>query len=161
TSLQSRLGGRLHRNRRSAVALVVIAVAVALTLAACGGSSKGVKAFSADDLTALPQQDWITNGGTVFNQRYSPLDEIDRSNVGELKGVWRIHLNSATAFKYSGETQPLVNDGIADLSTGESDVFALDVETGKTIWQYSGNLDQEINTVCCRVRRRCGCGGEL
>jgi alcohol dehydrogenase (cytochrome c) len=128
---------------------VVIAVAVALTHAACGGSSKGVKAFSADDLTALPQQDWITNGGTVFNQRYSPLDEIDRSNVGELKGVWRIHLNSATAFKYSGETQPLVNDGIAYLSTGASDVYALDVETGKTIWQYSGNLDQEINTVCC------------
>ena len=150
TSLQSPLGGRLHRtNPRSALALVLIGVAAALTLTACGGSSKGVAAFSAEDLTALPQQDWITNGGTVFNQRYSPLDEIDRSNVAELKGVWRIHLKSATAFKYSGETQPLVNDGIAYLSTGASDVFALDVETGKTIWRYSGNLDQEINTVCC------------
>lgn len=150
TSLQSRLGGRLHRrNRRSAVALVLIGVAAALTLTACGGSSKGVAAFSADDLTALPQQDWITNGGTVFNQRYSPLDEINRSNVAELKGVWRIHLKSATAFKYSGETQPLVHNGIAYLSTGASDVFALDVGTGKTIWRYSGNLDQEINTVCC------------
>ena len=86
TSLQSRLGGRLHRRyRRSVVALVLIGVAAALTLAACGGSTKGVTAFTADDLTALPQQDWITNGGTVFNQRYSPLDEIDRSNVADSK----------------------------------------------------------------------------
>ena len=60
-----------------------------------------------------------------------------------------IHLKSATAFKYSGETQPLVHDGIAYLSTGASDVFALDVESGKTIWKYEGNLDDEINTVCC------------
>ena len=35
------------------------------------------------------------------------------------------------------------------MSTGASDVFALDVESGKTIWKYDGNLDDEINTVCC------------
>ena len=151
TSLQSRPERSCapRRHRRPVVGLVLILVAAALTLASCGGSTKGVSAFTADELTALPQQDWITNGGTVFNQRYSPLDQINRSNVADLKGVWRIHLNSATAFKYSGETQPLVHDGIAYLSTGASDVFALDVESGKTIWRYTGNLDQSINTVCC------------
>jgi quinohemoprotein ethanol dehydrogenase len=150
TNLQSRLGGRLRSGqRRPVVGLAVIVVATALGLAACGGSTKGVSAFTADDLTALPQQDWITNGGTLFNQRYSPLDEIDRSNVADLKGVWRVHLKSATAFKYSGETQPLVHGDTIYLSTGASDVFALDVESGKTIWQYKGNLDDGINTVCC------------
>jgi quinohemoprotein ethanol dehydrogenase len=148
--LQSRLGDHLRRShRRPDVGLALIIVAAALTFAGCGGSTKGVSAFSTEELTALPQQDWITNGGTVFNQRYSPLDEINPSNVADLKGVWRIHLKSATAFKYSGETQPLVHDGIIYLSTGASDVFALDVESGKTIWQYAGNLDESINTVCC------------
>jgi quinohemoprotein ethanol dehydrogenase len=149
-SFQSRLRDSLRRQRRLPIAgLLVLVSAAALTLAGCGGSTKAVPAFTADELTALPQQDWLTNGGTLFNQRYSPLDQIDRSNVADLKGVWRTHLSSATAFKYSGETQPLVHDGVIYLSTGASDVFALDVESGKTIWQYEGNLDQSINTVCC------------
>ena len=122
------LRGSLRRTHRAPLVGFALLVAAVLTLTGCGGSSKDVAAFTADDLTALPQQDWITNGGTVFNQRYSPLDKINRSNVADLKGVWRIHLKSATAFKYSGETQPLVHNGIAYLSTGASDVFALDVE---------------------------------
>ena len=161
SSWQSR-SSRLRRGHRlSVVGVVVILAAAALTLAACGGSTKSVSAFTADELTALPQEDWITNGGTVFNQRYSPLDQVNRSNVADLKGVWRSHLNSATAFKYSGETQPLVHDGIAYLSTGASDVFALDVETGKTIWKYEGQPRPEhqhrllrLDEPWCRDRRR-------
>ncbi len=42
-------------------------------------------AFSARQLTALPEDHWITNGGTLFNQRYSPLSQISRSNVAGLK----------------------------------------------------------------------------
>ena len=122
-----------------------------MMLAGCGGSGddEAIPAFTADELTALPEQDWITNGGTVFNQRYSPLDQINPSNVSDLKGVWRIHLGSATEAKYSGEAQPLVHDGVAYISTGASDVFALDVESGKTIWKYEGKLFDEITTVCC------------
>jgi alcohol dehydrogenase (cytochrome c) len=130
---------------------LLIAMA-ALIVAGCGSSadgSKDIAAFTNDQLTALPEQDWITNGGTLFNQRYSPLDQINRSNVSDLKGVWRSHLGSATDAKYSGETQPLVHNGIAYLSTGESDVFALDVKSGETIWKYEGNLEDEISTVCC------------
>ena len=68
-----------HRkqHRRYAVLLVLMAAVACVALTACGGSNKDVPAFSADELTTLPQQDWITNGGTVFNQRYSPLDEIN------------------------------------------------------------------------------------
>jgi quinohemoprotein ethanol dehydrogenase len=140
-----------HRkqHRRRAVLLVLMASATCVALTACGGSDKGVPAFSADDLTTLPEQDWITNGGTLLNQRYSPLDEINTSNVADLKGVWRVHLGSATASKYSGEAQPLIHDGVAYLSTGASDVFALDADSGKTIWKYEGHLNDEISTVCC------------
>ena len=138
-----------------------MAAAACVALTACGGSNKGVPAFSADDLTTLPKQDWITNGGTVFNQRYSPLDEINTLECLRLKGVWRIHLGSATEAKYSGEAQPLVHDGVAYVSTGASDVFALDVESGKTIWKYKGNLDRRDldrllrldESRCCDRRR--------
>src|ERR1700761_8347174 len=44
--------------------------------------------FSTGDLNAPAKDDWITNGGSLANQRYSALDQIDTSNVSQLKGVW-------------------------------------------------------------------------
>jgi len=107
-------------------------------------------AFSTDDLAALPTDNWITNGGSLSNDRYSPLDQIDTGNVGQVKGVWETHLDkSATAAKYSAETQPVVYDGVAYISTGQDDVFALSVDTGKILWKYTGDLNESISTVCC------------
>lgn len=106
--------------------------------------------FSAGVLAELPRQDWATNGGNLLNQRYSPLDQIDRSNVAELKGQWHIHLNgSGNGPQYSGEAQPLVKDGVAYIVTGADDVFAVDVETGEIRWQYVANLPEGMTTVCC------------
>lgn len=149
--------------RRVFPALLLIVLA-ALALAACGGDGdddskekaapkleypKTAPAFDADYLTALPKEHWITNGGTIANDRYSPLDEINSKNVDKLKGKWKISLGSATAAKYSAESQPLVYDGVMYVSTGQNDVFALDVETGAVKWKYTGALDQKISTVCC------------
>jgi quinohemoprotein ethanol dehydrogenase len=106
-------------------------------------------AFTAADLTAEPTTAWLTNGGTVFNQRYSPLDEITADNVARLRGVWTAHLGSATAAKYSAEGQPIVYDGVIYVPTGDDDVFAVDVDTGKVRWHYDSQIDQTIGTVCC------------
>jgi quinohemoprotein ethanol dehydrogenase len=107
-------------------------------------------AFTAAELAAAPRTGWITNGGSTWNQRYSPLDEIDTSNVKDLKGVWRIHLRkSAVAAKYSAESQPVVYKGTLYVSTGEDDVFAVDVKSGKIVWRYRGKLNQAISTICC------------
>jgi len=106
-------------------------------------------AFSARQLTALPEDGWITNGGTLFNQRYSPLSQISRSNVAGLKGVWEVHLNSAMERKYRGEAQPLVYRGVIYVISAADDVFAIEVKSGRVIWKYEAHLDPEINTVCC------------
>ena len=59
--------------------------------------------FSAAALAALPTTSWPTNGGNLYNQRYSPLTAINRTNVAQLKGVWRARLRgSGTAPQYSG-----------------------------------------------------------
>src|SRR5690606_34065080 len=44
-------------------------------------------AFSVDELMRLPAQNWITNGGNLYNQRYSSLDRINRDNVDDVKAV--------------------------------------------------------------------------
>ena len=107
-------------------------------------------AFSGERLASLPVEDWITNGGNAYNQRYSPLDEIDRSNVSQLRGVWRTHLNgSGLDNQYSGEAQPIVYEGVVYIVTGADDVFAVSVESGEHLWSYEANLDPAIDVICC------------
>ncbi|MDX6535614.1 MAG: quinohemoprotein ethanol dehydrogenase [Gaiellales bacterium] len=105
--------------------------------------------LSDKDLTTEPTSAWLTNGGTLFNQRYSPLSAIDTSNVQDLKGVWMTHLGSGTAAKYSAEGQPIVYNGVIYIPTGNDDVFAVDVKTGKMRWKYESSIDQKIATICC------------
>ncbi len=99
---------------------------------------------------AAPTANWPTNGGNWYNQRYSPLTKIDRSNVANLKGVWRTRLRgSGIGTKYSGEAQPIVYDGVVYVVTGADDVFALGVESGEILWSYAANLDASNDVVCC------------
>jgi len=106
--------------------------------------------FSAARLTAPPSANWPTNGGNLYNQRYSPLTAINRSNITQVKGVWRTRLHgSGSAPQYSGFAQPIVYDGIAYISTGANDVFALSVDSGEILWQYLATLDPAITSVCC------------
>ena len=111
------------------------------------GSGSG---FSGDELKALPIDGWITNGGNVYNQRYSPLTDITPDNIGELKGVWRARLDgSGVGLKYSGEATPIVHEGVVYVVTGADDVFAISVDSGERLWKYEADLDQSISTVCC------------
>ena len=106
--------------------------------------------FSAAKLTEHSKTSWPTNGGNLYNQRYSPLTSINRTNVARLKGVWRSRLRgSGTAPQYSGFAQPLVYDGVAYVSTGANDVFALSIDSGEILWQYEAKLDPNITSVCC------------
>ncbi len=89
-------------------------------------------AFTAKELTALPTNAWITNGGNLYNQRFSPLKQINRESVKKLKGKWRTHLEgSGLGATFSGQGQPIVHDGVIYMSTGASDAFALSVETDR------------------------------
>jgi len=94
--------------------------------------------------------DWPTNGGDWYNRRYSPLEEIDRDNVADLKGVWHARLNrSGIGAKYSAEAQPIYYGGILYIATAANDVFALDVDSGEIVWTYEANLNADISTICC------------
>lgn len=130
-----------------------VALLAALPLAAQASPpavSKPAPAFTAQQLEALPTDRWVTNGGNLFNQRYSPLTAINRDNVKDLKAVWRTHLNgSGLGAQYSGQGQPLVYDGVIYTVTGNDDVFALDVRTGAILWTYEAKLDPKRVHVCC------------
>jgi quinohemoprotein ethanol dehydrogenase len=116
-------------------------------------SAVGVAATASvlDPLLSPPVNGWLTNGGTLFNQRWSPLTEINRDNVAQLKGVWRTHLNgSGMDPRHSAEGTPIVQDGVIYLSTGENDVFAISVKTGEHLWVHDAVYPEAMGkSVCC------------
>ena len=88
----------------------------------------------ADTLLELPTNDWLTNGGDLYNRNFSPLTQINTNNVNELGPVWRTHLEgSGVGAKYSGEAQPIIHEGVIYIITGADDVFALSIETGEIL----------------------------
>jgi quinohemoprotein ethanol dehydrogenase len=107
-------------------------------------------AFTAKQLAAPPLTGWITNGGSLSNQRYSPLRQINRDNIRDVKAMWRTHLDgSGMGAQHSGQAQPLMYDGVLYMVTGQDDVFALSVDTGKILWTYRAALDPARVKVCC------------
>ena len=136
---------------RRSLLTATCAVAALLAASVYGQVARtGARGFSAAALTAPPTTNWPTNGGNLYNQRYSPLTSINRDNVAQLKGVWRTRLRgSGAAPQYSGFAQPLVADGVAYVSTGANDVFALSIDTGEILWQYAANVGSNVTSVCC------------
>ena len=119
--------------RRATLTLSTLTAVSFLLMSIATGTS--AQSFSTDALVQAPTDGWRTNGGNLYNQNYSPLDQINRENVAGLKGVWQTRLRgSGSGPRYSGEAQPIVHDGVIYMITGADDVFALSVETGAILW---------------------------
>ncbi len=97
--------------------------------------------------------DVLTNGMGRDLQRFSPLTTLNRDNVDNLVPVW--------AFSFGGEkqrgqeTQPLIHDGMMYVTASYSRIYAIDLETGKEVWQYDARLPEGI-LPCCDVINRGG-----
>src|SRR5271165_3904133 len=90
--------------------------------------------------------DWPYYGGDAGGSRYSPLTQIDKSNVAELKVAWEYHTGdisdgSDNRRKSEFETTPIVADGTMYLSTPFNRVVALDPETGREKWSFDPKID--------------------
>ena len=81
--------------------LIWVAAVAAIVLWSDGdaaeSSIKPAPAFTPKELMTLPHGNWITNGGTIYNQRYSPLTQISKDNVAGLKAEWHISLGGSGA----------------------------------------------------------------
>src|SRR5262245_4770379 len=121
--------------------------------AAQDGTVLRAPAFSANDLTTLPRGAWITNGGTLFNQRYSPLTALNRDNIGGLRALWRTGMGSATDPGHAGQAQILVYGDTLYVANGANDVFAIDVDSGRILWTYHGNPDPRGGSPIGRASR--------
>ncbi len=92
--------------------------------------------------------DWLYYGRDPGGQRFSPLTEINRSNVKSLKVAWTFHTGDAYAPKNGSkptqfEATPLYVDGTLYIGTPLGRVIALDPVTGKQRWAYDPHVDRD------------------
>ncbi len=128
--------------------LFVAAVSAALLLAAPVWAG-----ITEEDLAndAASTGDILTNGMGRNLQRFSPLTTVNKDNVTKLQPVWAFSLGGE---KQRGqETQPLISDGVMYITGSYSRLYAIDVKTGREIWQYDARLPEGI-LPCCDVVNR-------
>ena len=84
--------------------------------------------------------DWLTYSGNYNGQRYSPLDQINRSNVSRLRPAWMYQIRKPGVF----ETSPVVADGVMYISEPPSTVTAVDVRTGRALWTWTPQIPDNV-----------------
>src|ERR1700685_3876698 len=75
--------------------------------------------------------DWLMYSRTYDAQRFSPLKQVDRSNVSQLRMAWTRGLGPGTS-----ETIPIVHAVVIYLVEPGASVLALDATNGDLIWEY-------------------------
>ena len=89
-------------------------------------------------LARPPASEWLTWRRTYDDQGYSPLKQIDRTNVKNLRVAWSWSLppgpNTAT---------PLEHDGVLFVQGYRDQVEALDAATGDLLWNYQRVLPED------------------
>ena len=125
---------------RSSLALCCLAVLFA------SGSPARAQAPAITPVTdAMLQQpdpgDWLSWRRTLDGWGYSPLDEVDTSNVDELQLAWSWGLDPGVS-----QTTPVVHDGVMYIANPGNVVQALDARNGDFIWEYRPEMDERRRT---------------
>jgi alcohol dehydrogenase (cytochrome c) len=92
---------------------------------------------------------WRLHGRTYDNQRFSPLTQIDKANVGQLALVHTLHTGVANSF----EATPLEVDGILYIVTATNHVQAYDAVTGQQLWAWQPDK-LDFTEACCGPQAR-------
>ena len=107
--------------------------------------------YSASACTAVKltdSSDWPLYGRTYDNQRFSPLSQVNSSNVERLRLAWSFSTRKSGSF----QTSPIIRDGVMYVTTPYNDIIALRADTGTPLWRYRHALPDQ--TFCCGPANR-------
>ncbi len=139
--------------RRGAGSVIAILIA-ACTLLACERASDKPAAVDGKRIVAADREpgNWMSHGRTYDEQRFSPLEQIDTANVGNLKLAWHHDLPPD---RRGQEATPLVVDGVMYVTSAWSKVHALDARSGTVLWSFDPAVPRGWGVnACCDVVNR-------
>jgi quinoprotein glucose dehydrogenase len=88
---------------------------------------------------------WATYKADEKSTSYSPLDQINMSNVHQLQNVWTFAANDVSKDEQplSSQSNPIIIDGVMYANSAKQSVYALDAQTGKQIWAFNALAEGE------------------
>jgi quinohemoprotein ethanol dehydrogenase len=96
-------------------------------------------------------ENWLMHGRTASEQRFSPLTQINDTNVDQLGLAWYIDLDTSRG----QQATPIIVDGLMYSSSAWSKVQVLDAATGELKWQFDPQISKEWDVKsCCGVQNR-------
>ncbi|MBZ5694120.1 MAG: PQQ-dependent dehydrogenase, methanol/ethanol family [Acidobacteriia bacterium] len=118
----------------------LLAAAVALATWATAAQ----EAYRVDDKSLLnggkTGDEWLMNAGDYAQKRYSPLKQIDASNVKRLGLAWYYDTGSLPG---TLEASPIVSNGTLYGTVTWGVVFAVDARTGKELWRWDPQVGHQ------------------
>jgi alcohol dehydrogenase (cytochrome c) len=125
--------------------LVAGLIALAVALAGCGSSSKsgsGTSTSSQASAVGQAPPEWAANAGSwpahnygLANTRATTNTDINATNVAKLAPKWRFKLPYIGQFG-AYTSNPIVLDGVVYIEDPDSDVYALNQQTGAVMWKH-------------------------
>jgi len=122
-----------------------IAGAGALAACALAAGTAGAADVTYERLLRPEPQNWLSNHRDYTSQRFSPLEAINKANVGRLRLVFAIGLGGSSNNE-SLEATPLVDDGFMYMVDSWGIVSKIDVRSGTSapiVWQMNPKLDKQ------------------
>jgi quinoprotein glucose dehydrogenase len=107
-----------------------------ICVAAVAGPIGGRVASTAKMADKRDSQDWPVYGGTPQNNHFSPLTQINRTNVQRLGVAWTFDTEESGGL----QTSPIVVAGVLYGLTPSQKVFALNAATGKLLWRFDSGI---------------------
>ena len=118
--------------------LVVAMLAIFSTSLGASGQDDFVPVT--DEMIQNPEPgEWLTRRRTLDGWGYSPLDQINRENVGDLRMVWSRGMSDGIQ-----ESTPLVHDGVMYLPNPNDVIQAMDAATGDRLWEYRREWPDDV-----------------
>lgn len=91
-------------------------------------------------------EDWLMFRRTFDSWGFSPLAQIDRSNVGSLELAWSAGMHQGVLNGMAiQEATPLVHDGIMYLPNPGDVIQARNAVTGEMLWEYVRQVPEDLN----------------
>jgi len=98
------------------------------------------------------KEEWISYNRDWSETRYSPLDQINASNVSKLGLAWSLDIPNVGAGTRQEATN-LISNGVLYSITPYSLVYAVDARTGKILWQSDPETNRAASACCGVVNR--------
>ena len=118
----------------------LMALVAVITLAPATVTGQSYRPVTDERLTSPEPENWLSYRGTYSGWGYSPLDQIDASNVQDLSPAWAFSTNTTGGH----ESPPIVNDGVMFITTPGNQLFALDARNGDLLWRYQHDMPSDV-----------------